>query len=43
MLTVDHSKRPFIDTVLESVKIVDESFDQDYNELQILNTNIYTV
>lgn len=43
MLTVDHFNRPFIDTVLESVKIVDESFDQDYNEHQILEKNIYTV
>lgn len=43
MLTVDHSSRPFINTVLESIKAVDESFDQDFNEHQILNTNVYTV
>jgi len=43
MLTVDRFKRPFIDTVLESIKVIDESLDQDFNEDPILNTKIYTV
>ncbi|XP_022181880.1 serine/threonine-protein kinase 16 isoform X1 [Myzus persicae] len=43
MLTVDHFKRPFIDDVLESVKVVDELFDQDFNEHTILNSNICNV
>jgi len=38
MLTVDHFKRPFIDTILESIKIIEESLDQDFNEDPILNT-----
>lgn len=43
MLTVDHFKRPFIDTVLTLIKEVDESFDQDFNEHQMLSTKIYSV
>lgn len=43
MLTVDHSNRPFIDAVLESIKVVDESLDQDFSEHQILNTKVYIV
>lgn len=38
MLTVDHFKRPFIDDILESVKVIDE-FDQDINEHNILYSN----
>lgn len=43
MLTVDHFQRPFIDAVLTSIKEVDESFDQDFNEHQMLNTKTYSV
>lgn len=43
MLTVDHFKRPFIDDILESIKVVDELFDQDFNEHTILNSNICKV
>lgn len=43
MLTVDHFKRPFIDAVLESIKVINESLDQDFKEDPILNTKIYTV
>lgn len=43
MLTVDHFKRPFIDIVLKLIEEVDESFDQDFNEHQILNSKIYSV
>nr|BAH72283.1 ACYPI000353 [Acyrthosiphon pisum] len=43
ILTVDHSKRPFIDDILESVKVVDELFDQDFNEHTILKSNICNV
>lgn len=43
MLTVDHFKRPFIDTVLESIKVIDESTDQDYNDHTLLNTKMYSI
>lgn len=43
MLTVDHFKRPFINTVLESIKVIDQSLDQDFNENPTLNTKIYNV
>lgn len=43
MLTIDHFKRPFIDAILESIKVVDELFDQDFNEHQISNTNTCNV
>lgn len=43
MLVMDHFKRPFIDTVLESVKELDESYDQDINEHQNLNTKVYSI
>jgi len=39
MLTVDHFNRPFIDDILESVKVIDEIFDQDINEHNILYSN----
>jgi len=41
MLTVDHFKRPFIDDILKSVKVIDEKFDQDFNDHTILNSNNY--
>lgn len=43
MLTIDHFKRPFIDTVLESIKVIDESTDQDVNDPTVLNTKMYSV
>ncbi|VVC33716.1 Hypothetical protein CINCED_3A004379 [Cinara cedri] len=43
MLTTDHFKRPFIDTVLESIKVVNDSIDQDFNGHQSLSKTIYTV
>lgn len=42
MLTVDHFERPFIDTVLESIKVIDESTDQDFND-DTKNTKMYSV
>lgn len=43
MLTVDHFKRPFINDVLDSLKVVDELFDQDFNECQTKNVKTFTV
>lgn len=43
MLTVDHFKRPFIDTILELIKEIDESYDQDLNEHQDSNTKVYNI
>lgn len=43
MLIVNHFNRPFIDNVLDLLREVDETFDQDFNEHQISNSKIYTV
>lgn len=43
MLVVDHFKRPFIDAVLESIKKVDESYDQDIDEHQNSNSKVYNI
>lgn len=43
MLVVNHFKRPFIDAVLESIKKLNKSYDQDINEHQNLNTKVYSI
>lgn len=43
MLVVDHFKRPFVDAVLESIKKLDESYDQDINKHKNLNTKVSSI
>lgn len=43
MLITDHFKRPFIDEVLESIKVLNDSIDQDFNGCQMQSNTIYTV
>lgn len=43
MLIIDHLKRPFIDAVLESIREVNQSLEQNFNEYQNLNTQTYTI